>query len=107
NVATDVVQASPEVVGIFCESGALALGAIEALGDRAGTEVTVVGFGGTEEGIAAVAAGTLEATIAQQPAELGKQAVAEAAKVLADGDVEAEVSVEVVTVTEDNAGEFE
>lgn len=107
NVATNLLQANPDVVGIFCENDEMALGAIEALGDRAGTEVTVVGFDGTEEGIAAVAAGTLEATIAQQPAELGKQAVAEAAKVLADGDVEAEVSVEVVTVTEDNAGEFE
>lgn len=106
NVATNLLQANPGVVGIFCENDEMALGAIEALGDRAGSEVMVVGFDGTEEGIAAVADGTLEATIAQQPAELGKQAVAEAAKVLAEGDVEAEVSVEVVTITEDNAGEF-
>ncbi|MEV0869512.1 substrate-binding domain-containing protein [Brachybacterium paraconglomeratum] len=107
NVATNLLQANPGVVGIFCENDEMALGAIEALGDRAGTDVKVVGFDGTEEGIAAVADGTLEATIAQQPAELGKQAVAEAAKVLADEEVEAEVSVEVVTVTDDNAGEFE
>lgn len=107
NVATNLLQANPDVVGIFCENDEMALGAIEALGDRAGSEVMVVGFDGTEEGITAVADGTLEATIAQQPAELGKQAVAEAAKVLADEDVEEEVSVEVVTITEDNAGEFE
>lgn len=107
NVATNLLQANPDVVGIFCENDEMALGAIEALGDRAGSEVMVVGFDGTEEGITAVADGTLEATIAQQPTELGKQAVAEAAKVLADEDVEEEVSVEVVTITEDNAGEFE
>lgn len=107
NVATNLLQANSGVVGIFCENDEMALGAIEALGDRAGSDVMVVGFDGTEEGIEAVAAGTLEATIAQQPAELGKQSVAEAAKVLAEEDVEEQVSVEVVTLTEDNAGEFE
>lgn len=106
DVATNLLQANADVVGIFCENDEMALGAIEALGDRAGTEVMVVGFDGTDEGIAAVAAGTLHATIAQQPGELGRQAVAEAVKVLAGEDVEAEVSVEVVTVTEENAGEF-
>ncbi|MGO1481410.1 MAG: substrate-binding domain-containing protein [Brachybacterium sp.] len=107
NVATNLLQANSGVVGIFCENDEMALGAIEALGDRAGTEVTVVGFDGTDEGIAAVASGTLHATIAQQPEELGRQAVAEAVKVLAGDDTEDEVSVEVVTVTEENAGEFE
>ena len=67
----------------------------------------IVGFDGTTEGVAAVASGTLHATIAQQPEELGKQSVAEAVKVLAGEDTEDEVSVEVVTVTEDNAGEYE
>lgn len=107
NVATNLLQANPGVTGIFCENDEMALGAIEALGDRAGTDVIIVGFDGTTEGIAAVAAGTLHATIAQQPEELGKQSVAEAVKVLAGESAEAEVSVEVVTVTEDNAGEYE
>ena len=106
NVATNLLQANPDVVGIFCENDEMALGAIEALGDRAGSEVMVVGFDGTDAGIAAVSDGTLYATIAQQPAELGKQAVSLAADVLAEEDVEAEVSVEVVTVTEENAGEY-
>ncbi|MGO1569131.1 MAG: substrate-binding domain-containing protein [Brachybacterium sp.] len=107
NVATNLLQANPGVKGIFCENDEMALGAIEALGDRAGTDVMIVGFDGTTEGVAAVASGTLHATIAQQPEELGKQSVAEAVKVLAGEDTEDEVSVEVVTVTEDNAGEYE
>lgn len=107
NVATNLLQANPGVKGIFCENDEMALGAIEALGDRAGTDVMVVGFDGTTEGIEAVSAGTLHATIAQQPEELGKQSVAEAVKVLAGEDTEDEVSVEVVTVTEDNASEYE
>src|SRR5699024_9812729 len=57
NVATNLLQANPDVVGIFCENDEMALGAIEALGDRAGSDVKVVAFDGTEEGIAAVADG--------------------------------------------------
>lgn len=53
----------------------MALGAIQALGAKAGNDVKVVGFDGTEDGFKAVEDGTLVATIAQNPAELGKQSV--------------------------------
>ena len=75
NVATNLLQANPDVTGIFAENDEMALGAIQALGDRAGSEVKVVGFDGTEDGLAAIEAGTMTATIAQQPAELGKRSV--------------------------------
>ena len=106
DVATNLLQANPGVVGIFAENDEMALGAIEALGERAGRDVMVVGFDGTADGIAAVEAGTLLATIAQQPAELGKRAVAEAAKILRGESPESEVSVEVVTITQDNVAEY-
>lgn len=107
DVATNLLQANSDVVGIFAENDEMALGAIEALGDRAGSDVMVVGFDGTDDGIAAVDAGTLLATIAQQPAELGKQAVAQAAALLNGEEIEAETSVDVVTVTSDNVGDFQ
>lgn len=106
DVATNLLQAHPDVTAIFAENDEMALGAIEALGDRAGSEVAVVGFDGTEEGLAAVESGTMTASIAQQPAELGARAVEEAAKLLEDQDAEAEVPVEVVTVTNENVGDF-
>ena len=71
NVATNLLQAHPGVTGVFAENDEMALGAIQALGSRAGAEVSVVGFDGTEGGFAAIKDGTLTATIAQQPAELG------------------------------------
>ncbi|NJQ17992.1 substrate-binding domain-containing protein, partial [Streptomyces bohaiensis] len=52
-----------------------ALGAVRALGDRAGDEVAVVGFDGTPDGLAAGEAGTLHASVAQQPEELGRVAL--------------------------------
>ncbi|MEC5151558.1 substrate-binding domain-containing protein [Cryobacterium sp. GrIS_2_6] len=106
DVTTNLLQAHPEVTGVFAENDEMALGAVQALGSRAGTDVKVVGFDGTTDGLAAITAGTLAATIAQQPAELGKLAIELAVKTLAGEKVDATVPVEVVTVTKTNVGDF-
>ncbi|MBP3088282.1 D-ribose ABC transporter substrate-binding protein [Corynebacterium sp. sy017] len=107
NVTTNLLQAHPNVKAIFAENDEMALGAIEALGAKAGKEVKVFGFDGTADGIAAVKKGTLTASIAQQPDELGARAVEQAKAVLEGKQAETEVSVPVVTVTSDNLAEFE
>ena len=107
DVATNLLQADPDVVGIFAENDEMALGAIQALGARAGDDVHVVGFDGTDDGLAAVESGTLEATIAQQPRELGRQSVELMADVLAGETVDSEVPVAVETVTKDNVGDYQ
>ena len=107
NVATNLLQAYPNVKAIFAENDEMALGAIEALGDRAGKDVKVIGFDGTIDGLKAVTDGRMHATIAQQPGELGARAVEEAAKLLRDEDATAIVPVDVVTVTKENVGDFE
>jgi len=106
DVTTNLLQANPGVTGVFAENDEMALGAIQALGAKAGNEVKVVGFDGTADGVAAVKAGTFAATIAQQPAKLGELAVEQAAKVLKGDSVAATVPVDVVTVTSANAKEF-
>lgn len=106
DVATNLLQAHPNVKAIFAENDEMALGAIEALGARAGQDVIVVGFDGTNDGLKAVEDGRMLATIAQQPEELGAKAVEEAAKLLKGEDAEEEVPVEVVTVKLDNVAEF-
>lgn len=105
DVATNLLQANSGTKGIFAENDEMALGAIEALGAKAGKDVMVVGFDGTEDGLKAIKAGTMLATIAQQPAELGKQAVIQAAAILEGKDAEKEIQVDVVTVTEKNVDE--
>ena len=107
DVATNLLQANPDVVGIFAHNDEMALGAVEALGPRAGSDVFVVGFDGTGDGLAAVEGGTMHATIAQQPAELGNQAVRQAKTVLDGGSPEAEVQVDVVVVTAENVAEYQ
>lgn len=106
DVATNLLQSNPDVVGIFAENDEMALGAIQALRDRAGSEVFVVGFDGTDDALAAIEKGTMEATIAQQPAELGRAGVEQALAVLDGEDVESEQGIEVVTVTSENVGDF-
>jgi ribose transport system substrate-binding protein len=106
DVTTNLLQAHPDVTGVFAENDEMALGAVQALGSRAGTDIKVVGFDGTSDGLAAITAGTLAATIAQQPAQLGKLAIELAVKTLAGDKVDATVPVEVVTVTKTNVGDF-
>ena len=106
DVTTNLLQSNPGVTGVFAENDEMALGAVQALGAKAGNEVKVVGFDGTTDGLAAIKAGTMVASIAQQPAKLGQLAVEQAAKVLKGEKIDATVPVGVVTVNKTNIGEF-
>lgn len=106
DVVTNLMQANPDATGILAMNDEMALGAIQALGDKAGKDVKVVGFDGTEDGFKAVEDGTLVATIAQNPAELGKQSVQILAKAIKGEEVEANVQVAVDTVDEKNIAEY-
>jgi ribose transport system substrate-binding protein len=106
NVATNLLQANPGVTGLFAENDEMALGGIQALGARAGVDVKVVGFDGTADGLAAIEAGTLTATIAQQPAELGKRSIEVLVQLLNDENVEEAIPVPVTTVTTENVADF-
>ena len=106
NVTTNLLQAHPDVKAIFAENDEMALGAIEALGERAGRDIKVIGFDGTEDGLKAVTDGKMAATIGQQPAKLGAQAVEQASKLLKKEQAQSEIHVEVVTVTQENVKEF-
>ncbi len=103
DVTTNLLQSNPKAVGVFAENDEMALGAIQALGDRAGKSVQVVGFDGTADGIAAVKQGTMFASIAQQPEELGKKSVETALKLAKGETVDKAISVPVVVVDKSNA----
>ncbi|MEU5979908.1 substrate-binding domain-containing protein [Streptomyces sp. NPDC047315] len=107
DVMANLLQANPGVDGVFAENDEMALGAVKALGSRAGSQVAVVGFDGTPDGLKAVERGTLYASVAQQPKELGKIAVRNAIKAAGDGDVPGEVKVPVKVVTARNVADFD
>lgn len=98
NVATNMLQANPDVVAIFAHNDEMALGAIQAA-KSAGKQIFIVGFDGTEDAQKAVQDGTMAATIAQQPELMGKLAVETAAKVVKGEKVEAKIPAELKLVT--------
>ncbi|MFD0903467.1 ABC transporter permease/substrate-binding protein [Actinomadura sediminis] len=106
NVMTNLLQSHPDVDGVFAENDEMALGAIKALGDRAGGDVKVVAFDGTPAGIEAVRNGTMNATVAQQPRLLGKMAVESALKAADGEELPADAPVPVKIATRENAAQF-
>lgn len=105
DIATDMLQAHPEINIIFGRADGLALGAAQAA-RNAGYDVLVVGFDGDPSGLTAVADGQLAATVCQQTTLMGKLAVQSALKLIAGEDVPAEQLQEGILTTTDNVQEF-
>ncbi len=106
NVTQNILQSSPDVKGIFAQNDEMALGAVQALGDRAGNEVKIVGFDGIDDALQAIQDGDMNATVAQQPGRIGRLGVENAIKVIDGEDVPNKIGVEVVLVTQENISEF-
>ncbi|WP_089105253.1 ABC transporter permease/substrate-binding protein [Streptomyces hyaluromycini] len=106
DVMSNLLQAHPDVQGVIAANDEMALGAIKALGSKAGSSVSVVGFDGTPDGLTAVRNGTLYASVAQQPSQLGKIAVDNALKAVKDQKIPSAIKVPVKVVTKDNVAGF-
>jgi ribose transport system substrate-binding protein len=106
DVMTNLLQSHPHVDGVFAQNDEMALGAVKALGSRAGSTVKVVGFDGTPDGLKAVKAGKLTASVAQQPEKLGEMAVHNAVRAVNKSEVDKRVKVPVKVVTKDNVADF-
>ncbi|MCA1715786.1 MAG: D-ribose ABC transporter substrate-binding protein [Actinobacteria bacterium] len=106
NVTENILQANPDIVGIFAQNDEMALGAVQALGSDAGSEVKIVGFDAIEDALSAIEEGTMNATIAQRPEEIGSLGVENAIRVIGGESVEENIPVEVELVTQENVSEF-
>ena len=84
---------------VFAQNDEMALGAQRAL-QAAGKDILLVGFDGTDEGIKAVQAGKMDATIAQQPSLIGSLGVEVANKLLKGEDVDKTTDVPLKLITE-------
>lgn len=92
NVMENLLAANPDVQAVFAQNDEMALGALRAV-QASGKEVMIVGFDGTEDGIAAVNRGLLGATVAQQPDLIGSLGIEIADKVLKGETVDEYVPV--------------
>jgi len=106
NVTENILQSNPGIKGIFAQNDEMAMGAVRALGGRAGSEVKIVGFDGIEDALKAIQAGKMNATIAQQPDKIGSLGVENAMKVVDGKSVDKNIPVQVKLVTKENVSQF-
>ena len=90
NVTQNILQAHPGVKAIFSHNDEMALGAIEAVGDK---DILVVGFDGNEDAMQSIKEGKLDATIAQQPEKMVQESVNSVLKLMEGKKVDKEIKV--------------
>ena len=107
-VMENILQAHPDIVGVFAENDEMALGAIQALKgvSKAGT-VKVASIDGEADGMTAVQAGTLLETIAQQPALMAKMAVDDLVTIAGGGTIQGGfTAAPLIEITKANVAQY-
>ncbi|MBX9866165.1 MAG: substrate-binding domain-containing protein, partial [Burkholderiales bacterium] len=92
NVAENMLQAHSDIQAIFAQNDEMALGAVEAV-KSTGRNILIVGFDGSSDGIKAVKAGQMTATVAQQPELIGKMSVQTAKQIVLKQDTASKIAV--------------
>jgi ribose transport system substrate-binding protein len=104
-VTEDLLQAHPDVTGIFAVNDEMALGALQAV-VAAGRQdsVSIIGFDASSEGLAEIAKGNsaFKATVAQDPVQLGRIVSQTALAVLDHKPVDKVIPVPVTLVDASN-----
>lgn len=100
NVMQNLLTAHQDVQAVFAQNDEMALGALRALQTAGKTDVLVVGFDGTEDGIKAVNSGKMGATVAQRPEQIGVIGIQTADKVLKGEKVPAVIPVDLKLVAQ-------
>jgi ribose transport system substrate-binding protein len=100
NVFQNMLQAHPDIDTVFAASDLMALGAIEAIaaGGKTG-KIRVIGFDALDDAKKAIAAGTMDASVAQFPYEMGKAAVESAVKVMNGETLTPDIMVKLEMIT--------
>lgn len=88
SVMENILQGNKGIQGVFAHNDEMALGAVKAIQAAGLKNVVVVGFDATADAVAAVKAGTLAATVQQQPELIGQYGVQTAKKLIAGQPVD-------------------
>jgi ABC-type sugar transport system substrate-binding protein len=107
DAASNILQTNPDVKGIYAANDTMALGVIEAVGGSAADSgILVIGTDAVPEAIQAVKDGSLTATIAAFPYQLGYNGLVLAVRALEGQELPAEVQAPMELITSDNVLEF-
>jgi ribose transport system substrate-binding protein len=99
-VFRNMLQAHPDIDYVFACNDVMALGAVEAIASagRSG-QIHVIGFDAIDDARKAIAAGSMEASVAQFPSEMGRIAIESAAKLVRHEPVPREQPTKVELIT--------
>ncbi len=104
NVMQNILTAHPDITGVFAQNDEMALGAVQAIKAKGlSGKVFVVGVDGIDDAVAAIKAGDMFATVAQQPDVMGKLAVEAAIALAKHQSIDAQKNVPLKVITKDNA----
>jgi len=81
-VCKKIFKANPRINGVFTTSDLMSVGARDAANHFEGREFFIVGYDATEYGLKAVRDGLIDATITQEPFNMGKIGVETALKLI-------------------------
>jgi ribose transport system substrate-binding protein len=103
NVTQDMMTANPNLKGIFAANEPAAIGAAQAIkaAGKAG-QIKLVAFDGSDEEVATLKEGTIQALIVQNPFQMGYKGVKAAVDFIKGAPVEKKVDTGVTVVTKDN-----
>ncbi len=100
NVFQNIMQSNPDVQALFACSDLMALGAVEAISAAGKSgKIMVVGFDALKDARDAIQQGTMAASIAQHPEEMGRVGVETAVKVLRGETVPENLAVKIELVS--------
>jgi len=103
NVFQNMLQSHPDVQALFACNDLMALGAIEAVAAAGKTgKILVVGFDAVKDGRDAIRQGTMAASVAQHPDEMGKLGVENACRIICGEPVPDYVPVKIELITKQN-----
>ena len=106
-VMSNILQANPDLVGVFSSADPMAYGALKAIED-AGLKgkVIVASFDGNIPAIEMIASGELLCTLDQNAAKIAAKAVDVAMEAINGAKLEAFYMVDPILVTKDNCADF-
>jgi ribose transport system substrate-binding protein len=100
NVFQNMLQSHPEIQALFACNDLMALGAIEAIAAAGKTgQILVVGFDAVKDGRDAINRGTMAASVAQHPGEMGRLGVETAYRVIRGEAVPDYIPVKIELIT--------
>lgn len=104
-VFQNMLEANPSIDAVFACNDMMALGAIEAIAAAGKTgRIRVIGFDAVDDARKAIASGSMAASVAQFPSEMGRLAVESAVKLIRHESVPAEQPTKLGLITRGNVG---